>query len=101
MFWYQDLLRYDFQKNRCIHNADWGIHVNADALVEWTAGIATAMERDGLPNAPDLALDLAFIFGFDHCFVTGHWALVIRRAAGAKLAWPQASSSTLAPRRQF
>ena len=68
MFWYVDLLNYDYQKGRCVHNTDWGIHVNADVLVEWTAGIATAMERDGLPNAPELALDLAFIFGFDHCF---------------------------------
>ena len=68
MFWYHNLLRYDYQKERLTHNSDWGIHVNADALVEWTAGIATAMERDGLPNTPDLALDLAFIFGFDHCF---------------------------------
>ena len=66
MFWYRDLLRAgtDFPEI----DPDWGIHVNADALVEWAAGIATAMERDGVPNAPTLSLDLAFIFGFDHCF---------------------------------
>ena len=66
MFWYRDLLRRDTDVPEV--DEDWGIHVNADALVEWSAGIATAMERDGVANAPDLALDLAFIFGFDHCF---------------------------------
>ena len=47
MFWYRDLLRAgtDFPEI----DPDWGIHVNADALVEWAAGIATAMERDGVP----------------------------------------------------
>ena len=66
MFWYRDLLRVgkDIQKI----DEYWGIHVNADALVEWAAGIATAMERDGVPNATTLSLDLAFIFGFDHCY---------------------------------
>ncbi|MDP6900151.1 MAG: hypothetical protein QGF94_04890 [Candidatus Thalassarchaeaceae archaeon] len=66
MFWYHDLLRYG--TNEPVIDSDWGIHINADALVEWSAGIATAMERDGVANASDLALDLAFIFGFDHCF---------------------------------
>lgn len=66
MFWYRNLLRSG--KDEPEVDPDWGIHVNSDVLVEWSAGIATAMERDGVPNAPDLALDLAFIFGFDHCF---------------------------------
>jgi hypothetical protein len=68
MFWYRDLLRFKYGTKEPEYDPLWGIHVNADTLVEWTAGIATAMERDGVPNAPDLALDLAFIFGFDHCF---------------------------------
>ncbi|SVE64123.1 uncharacterized protein METZ01_LOCUS516977, partial [marine metagenome] len=66
MFWYRDLLRSGTDSPEV--DPDWGIHVNADALVEWSAGIATAMERDGVVNAPTLSLDLAFIFGFDHCF---------------------------------
>ncbi len=66
MFWYRDLLRAGTDAPEV--DPDWGIHVNADALVEWAAGIATAMERDGVANAPTLSLDLAFIFGFDHCF---------------------------------
>ena len=66
MFWYRDLLRTGTDSPEI--DPDWGIHVNADELVEWAAGIATAMERDGVANAPTLSLDLAFIFGFDHCF---------------------------------
>jgi len=66
MFWYRDMLRTNWDTPEI--DPDWGIHVNADALVEWAAGIATAMERDGVPNASTLSLDLAFIFGFDHCF---------------------------------
>lgn len=66
MFWYRDLLRAETDSPEV--DPDWGIHVNADALVEWAAGIATAMERDGIANAPTLSLDLAFVFGFDHCF---------------------------------
>jgi len=66
MFWYRDLLRSGTDVPEV--DPDWGIHVNADGLVEWAAGIATAMERDGVANAPTLSLDLAFIFGFDHCF---------------------------------
>jgi hypothetical protein len=66
MFWYRDMLRTDWDTPQI--DPDWGIHVNADALVEWAAGIATAMEGDGVPNASTLSLDLAFIFGFDHCF---------------------------------
>lgn len=78
-FWYRDLLRATVLTEadavdaiemgiRPEIEAEWGIHVNADALVEFSAGIATGMERDGVPNASDLALDLCFIFGFDHCF---------------------------------
>ena len=65
-FWYRDLLipGNDLPE----YDEEWGIHINADALVEWSAGIATSMERDGVANASDLALDLCFIFGFDHCF---------------------------------
>ncbi|MBC28157.1 MAG: hypothetical protein CMB26_00365 [Euryarchaeota archaeon] len=66
MFWYRNLLRAGTDSPEV--DPDWGIHVNADALVEWAAGIATAMERDGVANASTLSLDLAFIFGFDHCF---------------------------------
>ena len=66
MFWYRNLLRAGTDHPEI--DPDWGIHVNADALVEWAAGIATAMERDGVANAPTVSLDLAFIFGFDHCF---------------------------------
>ena len=66
MFWYRNLLRPGTDNPEV--DPDWGIHVNADALVEWAAGIATAMERDGVPNASTVSIDLAFIFGFDHCF---------------------------------
>ena len=66
MFWYRNLLHPGTDNPEV--DPDWGIHVNADALVEWAAGIATAMERDGVPNAPTVSIDLAFIFGFDHCF---------------------------------
>ncbi|MBN17451.1 MAG: hypothetical protein CMB37_04760 [Euryarchaeota archaeon] len=66
MFWYRSILRNGCDTPEI--DPDWGIHVNADALVEWSAGIATAMERDGVVNAPRVSLDLAFIFGFDHCF---------------------------------
>jgi len=65
-FWYRNLLVAG--KEQPEYDDEWGIHINADALVEWSAGIATAMERDGVANASDLALDLCFIFGFDHCF---------------------------------
>jgi len=63
-FWYRPLLRRSSAEPT--QDSDWGIHVNADCLAELSAEIATAMERDGVANAPDLSLDLAFIFGFDH-----------------------------------
>jgi len=63
-FWYRPLLQREAPEP--VQDEDWGIHVDADCLAELSAAIATAMERDGVANAPDLALDLAFIFGFDH-----------------------------------
>ena len=52
MFWYRNMLKSGTD-HPAIDSA-WGIHVNADALVEWAAGISTAMERDGVANAPTL-----------------------------------------------
>ena len=63
-FWYRPLLRRGADEPT--QDVDWGIHIDADCLAELSAEIATAMERDGVANAPDIALDLAFIFGFDH-----------------------------------
>ena len=63
-FWYRPmLLRNTIDVEVDI---DWGIHCNADALAEQAAIMANRMNEDGIEEAEMLALDLAFIFGFDH-----------------------------------
>ena len=63
-FWYRPmLLRNTIDVEVDI---DWGIHCNADALAEQAAVMANRMNEDGIEEAEMLALDLAFIFGFDH-----------------------------------
>ena len=63
-FWYRPmLLRNTIDVEVDI---DWGIHCNADALAEQAAIMANRMNEDGVEEAEMLALDLAFIFGFDH-----------------------------------
>jgi len=63
-FWYRPMLRRDSEGPDV--DLDWGIHCNADALSEQAAIIANRMNADGMEDVEMLALDLAFIFGFDH-----------------------------------
>jgi len=63
-FWYSPMMLIDdgeIQKNE-----DWGIHIESDCLAELSALVAGQMEEDGVVNAEYLALDLCFLFGFDH-----------------------------------
>ena len=47
-------------------DADWGIHVNADALYEMAGEIAEKMQQMGVESALELSLWLCFSFGFEH-----------------------------------
>ena len=54
------------ENGRMRPDTDWGIHVESDCLAEMAARVAGQMEQDGVVNASDIALDLCFLFGFDH-----------------------------------
>ena len=70
MFWYRNLLKAGTDAPEV--DPDWGIHVNADALVEWAAGIALQWKEMVWPMHP-LSLDLAFIFGLTTVFSIIVW----------------------------
>ena len=63
-FWYSPMMVIDDGKMK--KNEDWGIHIESDCLAELSALVAGQMEEDGVVNAEYLALDLCFLFGFDH-----------------------------------
>ena len=63
-FWYRPM--FERQTNELNVNPNWGIHCNADMLAEQAAMIANKMNSNGMDDVEMLALDLAFIFGFDH-----------------------------------
>ncbi|DAC22711.1 MAG TPA: hypothetical protein D7H94_05000 [Candidatus Poseidoniales archaeon] len=63
-FWYRPMMR--IENGRMRPDTDWGIHVESDCLADMAASVAGLMEQDGVVNASDIALDLCFLFGFDH-----------------------------------
>ena len=63
-FWYSPMMIVSDGKMK--KNNDWGIHIESDCLSELSAFVAGQMEQDGVVNAEYLALDLCFLFGFDH-----------------------------------
>lgn len=63
-FWYSPMMIISDGKMK--KNEDWGIHVESDCFAELSAVVAGQMEEDGVVNAEYLAMDLCFLFGFDH-----------------------------------
>ena len=63
-FWYIPMMK--ISDGEMSPNEDWGIHVESDCLAGLAANVAGQMEEDGVVNAEGLALDLCFLFGFDH-----------------------------------
>jgi hypothetical protein len=63
-FWYKPM--FDRAAGEPSVDRDWGIHCNADALANLAAEIANRMNAKGMEDIEMLALDLAFLFGFDH-----------------------------------
>ena len=61
MFWYRDLLRAETDSPEV--DPDWGIHVNADALVEWAAGMteASTTRRFSVPRTRNLSSTTALV----------------------------------------
>ena len=63
-FWYSPMMR--ISEGVMTPNENWGIHVDSDCLANLAATVAGQMEQDGVVNAENIALDLCFLFGFDH-----------------------------------
>ncbi len=63
-FWYSPMMVIN--DGKMMKNEHWGIHIESDCLAELSALVAGRMEEDGVVNAEYLALDLCFLFGFEH-----------------------------------